>query len=69
MPMETVTNKLMDSNGMSLDVVEAHLCFMEEVLPQWYKKVNVRKTCYVKIDRKMSIKNIIEQIEKYRDLL
>jgi len=69
MPVEEVANKLMDSSGTSPDVVEAHLSLMEEVLPQWIKKVTVRKISYLKIDRKMSIKNILELIEKSKDLL
>lgn len=69
MPVEEVTNKLVDSNGASPDIVEAHLSLMEEVLPQWIKKVTVRKISYLKIDRKMSIKNILELIEKSRDSL
>ena len=69
MPAENVTNKLMDSNGTSLDVTEAHLKLILEVLPQWIKTVTVRKTTYIKIDRNMSIKAILGEIKRYRELL
>lgn len=68
-PVEEVTNKLIDSSKTSPNAVEAHLSLMEEALPQWIKKVTVRKNCYVKIDRKMSIKDILDQVEKYKDSL
>lgn len=69
MPAEDVTNKLMDGNGTSLDVTEAHLNLILEVLPQWIKTVTVRKMTYIKIDRNMSIKSILEEIKRYRELL
>ena len=69
MPVEDVTNKLMDSGGASLDVTEAHLNLMLEVLPLWLKKVTVRKMNYFKIDRKMSIKTILDEIERYKNML
>ena len=69
MPVEEVTSKIMESNGLSLETVEAHLSLMEEVIPEWMRKVTVRKISYIKIDRKMSIKAILEIIEKQRDLL
>ena len=69
MPAEDVTNKLMDGNGTSLDVTEAHLNLILEVLPQWIKTVTVRKITYIKVDRTMSIKTILEEIRKYRELL
>ena len=69
MPVEDVTNKLMDSGGTSLNVTEAHLNLILEVLPQWLKKVTVRKISYFKIDRKMSIKAILDEVEKYKNML
>ena len=69
MPAEVVINKLMDGNGTSLDVTEAYLNLILEVLPQWIKTVTVRKTTYLKIDRTMSIKTILDDVKKYRELL
>ena len=68
-PVEEVTNTLVDNAGMSQETVEAHLSLMEDVLPQWFKRVTVRKICYIKVDRKMSIKSILEKIEQYKELL
>ena len=69
MTVEEVTDKLIDGTRMSRETVEAHLSLIEDVLPQWFKRVTVRKVCYIKIDKKTSIKSILEKIEKYRDSL
>lgn len=69
MTVEEVTDKLIDGTRTSRETVEAHLNLIEDVLPQWFKRVTVRKVCYIKIDRNMSIKSILEKIERYRDSL
>jgi len=63
-PEEQIVQKLVDSIGGSADSIEAHLTLVEEVLPEWFKKVTVRKSCYIKVDRKMEIKIILDRIEQ-----
>jgi len=63
-PEEQVVEKLVDSVGGSTDNIEAHLTLVEEVVPEWFKKVTVRKNCYIKVDRKMEIKKILDRIEQ-----
>ena len=63
-PVEQVVQKLVDSIGGSADKIEAHLTLIEEVLPEWCKRVTVRKNCYIKVDRNMEIKIILDRIEQ-----
>ena len=55
---------MVDSVGGSADSIEAHLTLVEEVLPEWFKKVTVRKSSYIKVDRRMEIKIILDRIEQ-----
>ena len=63
-PVEQVVQKLIDSIGGSADKIEAHLTLIEEMLPQWCKRVTVRKNSYIKVDRKMEIKIILDIIKQ-----
>ena len=44
------------------DEVEKHVDLMIEVLPDWLKKVHIRKDCYVKMDRTKDLSAIINVI-------
>jgi len=62
-PVEQVIEKLIDSSGYAADNIEGHLALIEEVLPDWYRTVTVRKCSYVKVDRKMELKKLLDRIE------
>lgn len=63
---DDVINKLVDSHSSSLstDQVEEHLDFLLDILPTWAKKVSVRKSTYLKINKNTGIKTLISKLQQ-----
>ena len=64
--MEKVIQKLIECVGGSSDCIEAHMTLVEEILPEWLKKVNVRHTYYIKVDRKIQLNDIMTRIDEVK---
>ncbi|XP_002741259.1 DNA replication factor Cdt1-like [Saccoglossus kowalevskii] len=65
-PIESATSKLVESYKSCISVaqMEKHLDVMSEVLPQWLSIFKIRKTTYVKIDKKTDMNTITDKINE-----
>ncbi|XP_030830961.1 DNA replication factor Cdt1 [Strongylocentrotus purpuratus] len=64
LPIDSIIQKLMESyrSALSRDDLEKHIALMLEILPDWLKKVIIRKTTYIKMDRTKEMSVVIDII-------
>jgi hypothetical protein len=49
--------------------VEYHLQYLLEVLPEWIRSVKVSKGLFIKIDKTINLKAIMEKLERTKNNL
>eukprot|EP00731_Ephydatia_muelleri_P012345 Em0006g1239a len=64
--LDEVVAKVSESSGVSKESVEGHVRLLREVLPEWINLVTIRKRDYLKINKNMDIKTIINALEQKR---
>ncbi|XP_041455717.1 DNA replication factor Cdt1-like [Lytechinus variegatus] len=66
LPIDSIIQKLMESyrSALSRDDLEKHIALMLEILPDWLKKVVIRKVTYIKMDRTKELGLVISAINK-----
>ncbi|XP_071511171.1 DNA replication factor Cdt1-like [Diadema antillarum] len=66
LPLDVVSQKLMESyrSALARDEVEKHIALMVEILPEWLKKINIRKVWYIKMDRTKELSSLTDIVNK-----